>query len=108
MFNSDMKQFAYIILSIVVVSVVASSPALAAGEKKAEATKTAAAAADTKIDKAGAEKLVMQKYPGATVIGCEMGTVKDNSVWVVRFKRTGNNVAEKVSVDPQTGKISRM
>ncbi len=100
-----MRKFAYIVLSIVVVSVLANSRAQA--EPKKAATDSQAAAATT-ITKEAAQKLVQQKYPGAQLISCEMGTVKDNSVWIVQFRRTGGNVAEKVMVDPQTGKISRL
>ena len=98
-----MKKFAYIILSIVVVSVLASSSALAQA-KKTEANQTA----QTKITKKGAEQAVLKKYPGAQLISCELDTVKGNSVWTVNFKRTGNNIAEKVMVDAQTGKVSRL
>ena len=96
-----MKKFAYIILSIVVVSVLASSPALAQG-KKAEANQTA-----TKITRDAAQQLVAQKYLGAEVISCNLDTVKGNSVWTVKFTRTGANLAETVTVDAQTGKITR-
>lgn len=100
-----MKKFAYIVLSIVVVSVLANSPALAEPKKAATANQ---AAAETTITKEAALKLVQQKYPGAEMISCEMGTVKDNSVWIVQFRRTGGHVAEKVAVNAQTGKISRL
>lgn len=100
-----MKKLAYIALSIVAVSVLAGSSALAE-PKKAEATNEAAA--ETKVTKEAAQKLVLQKYPGAQVINCESDTVKGNAVWVVRFSRTGGNVKEKVMVDAQTGKISRL
>ena len=101
-FNSHMKKFAYIILSIVVVSVLANSSALAQA-KKAEATQTA----ETKITRDAAQQLVTKKYLGAKVISCNLDTVKGNSVWTVKFTRTGANLAETVSVDAQTGKISR-
>src|SRR5437762_658830 len=101
-FNSHMKKFAYIILSIVVVSVLATSSALAQA-KKAETTQTA----ETKITRDAAQQLVMKKYLGAQVISCNLDTVKGNSVWTVKFTRTGANLAETVTVDAQTGKITR-
>lgn len=97
-----MKKFAYIILSVVVVSVLASSSAIAE-PKKAEATQTA----DTKITREAAEEAVMKKYMGAKVITCNMKTVKGNSVWEVKFVRTGANMAETAMVDGQTGKVTR-
>ena len=97
-----MKKFAYIILSIVVVSVLASSSALAQS-KKAETNPTA-----TKITQKDAQQAVTAKYPGANVISCELGTVNGNSVWIVRFTRTGGNIAEKVMVDAQTGKVTKL
>jgi uncharacterized membrane protein YkoI len=97
-----MKKFAYIILSIVVVSVLASSSALAQA-KKAEATQTA----ETKITRDAAEQLVMKKYLGAKVISCNLETVKGNSVWTVKFTRTGGNLSETVMVDAQTGTVTR-
>ena len=66
-----MKKFAYIILSIVVVSVLASSPALAE-PKKAEASQTA----ETKITRDAAQQLVMKKYLGAKVISCNFRVAK--------------------------------
>lgn len=96
-----MKKFAYIILSIVVVSVLASSSTLAQA-KKAEAP------AATKITQKDAQQAVMAKYPAAHVISCELGTVNGNSVWTVRFTRTGGNIAEKVMVDAQTGKVTKL
>ncbi len=98
-----MKKIAYIILSIVVVSVLATSSALAQA-KKAETTQTA----ETKITRDAAQQLVMKKYLGAKVISCNLDTVKGNSVWTVKFTRTGANLAETVTVDAQTGKISRL
>ena len=95
-----MKKFAYIILSIVVVSVLASSPALAQG-KKAEATQTA-----PKITRDAAQQLVMKKYLNAKVISCNLDTGK--GVWTVKFTRTGANLAETVTVDAQTGKVTRL
>ncbi len=104
-----MKTIAYLILSIVVGMVVTSSPAQAE-EKKAEGKKadSSQAAPAAAITKDRAEHLVMQKYPGAKVINTEMGTVKDASGWIVRFTRTGGNVADKVMVDAQTGKLTRL
>ena len=96
-----MKKFVYVVLSIVVVSVLASSSALAQA-KKAEVNPTA-----TKITSDAAQQLVMQKYPSAHVISCNLDTVNGNSVWTVRFTRTGGNLAEKVTVDAQTGKVTR-
>lgn len=96
-----MKKFAYIILSIVVVSVLASSSALAQA-KKAEANSTA-----TKITQKDAQEAVMRKYPSAHLISCNLDTVNGNSVWTVRFTRTGGNVAEKAMVDAQTGKVTK-
>ena len=95
-----MKKFVYIILSIVVVSVLASSSALAQA-KKAEANQTA------KITQKDAQEAVMRKYPAAHVISCKLDTVQGNSVWTVRFTRTGGNIAEKVMVDAQTGKMTK-
>lgn len=95
-----MKKIAYVLLSIVVVSVLANSSALAQA-KKAEANPAA-----TKITSDGAEQIVMRKYPIAHVISCKLETVNGNSVWTVRFTRTGANLAEKVTVDAQTGKLT--
>jgi uncharacterized membrane protein YkoI len=95
-----MKKFVYIILSIVVVSVVASSSALAQA-KKAEANSTA-----TKITQKDAQDAVMAKYPAAHVITCELDAAKGS--WTVRFTRTGANIAEKVAVDAQTGKVTKL
>src|SRR4051812_10375135 len=114
-FSSYMKQIPYLILSIVVGMVLAGSPAFAA-DKKADLKKTEKAdkaatsqAADAKITKEAAQKLVMQKYPVAQMTGTpEMGTVKVASVWIVMLRLTSNNVVEKVAVDAQSGKISRM
>jgi len=94
-----MKKFPYIILSIVVVSALASSPALAQA-KKAEANQTA-----TTITRDAAQQLVIKKYMGAKIIGCTLDTGK--GVWTVRFTRTGANLAEAATVDAQTGKVTR-
>lgn len=96
-----MKKFAYIILSVVVVSVLASSSALAQAEK-VEPTQTA----ETKITRDAAQDLVMKKYMAAKVISCNLDTAK--GVWNVKFTRTGANLAESVTVDAQTGKITRL
>ena len=100
-----MKKFAYIILSIVVVSVFASSSSFA-GAKKTEST-TQTQTAETKITRDAAQQLVMKKYLGAKVISCNLNTVKGNSVWMVKFTQTGANLAKTVKVDAQTGEISK-
>ena len=96
-----MKKFGYMILSIVVVSILVSSSVLAQS-KKAEANPAA-----TKITSDAAQQLVVQKYPSAHVVSCNLETVNGNSVWTVRFTRTGANLAQKAMVDAQTGKVTR-
>jgi hypothetical protein len=104
-----MKKFAHTMLSAVAVAALVASPALAETKKaeKAEKTDASAAAAPGKMDKASAEKAVMKKYPGAKIITCEMKTMGGKSGWVVKFTRTGGNVAEQVMVD-DNGKLTRM
>ncbi len=92
-----MKKLATTILAV---SVLASSPLLAQ-MKKGDAPSAA-------ITQDKAQALAVQKYPGAKVINCKMDTVKGTSVWVVTFNRTGANLSEKVSVDAQTGKVTKM
>lgn len=101
-----MNKFTYLILSMVVVSVLSASSALAK-DKKTEATATQNAA-EPKITEGQAKKLVMARYPGANVVSCDMKTIKDQSGWVVKFTRTGGNTAEQVMVDGETGKLTRL
>ena len=104
-----MNKFTHIILSLVAVAVVgfATSSAFAAEPKKAEA-KASPAAAETKITKEQAQNLVLKKYIGAQITTCELGTDKGNSVWIVTFTQTGGHAAQKVQVDAQNGKVTRL
>lgn len=87
--------------TILVGSFLASSSVLAQVKKGNAAPATA-------ITQEKAQALAMQKYPGAHVLSTKMDTMKGNSVWVVTFTRTGGNLSEKVAVDAQTGKVSKM
>ena len=52
--------------------------------------------------------LYFNRHMGVKVISCNFETVKGNSVWTVKFTRTGGNLAETVMVDAQTGNITRL
>lgn len=98
-----MKKFANLTLSIAVALVLAGSSALAQ-PKKADANQ----AAHGKITKNEAQHLVLTKYPAANIKNCELKTVNGASVWIVSFTMTGGNVPQRVQVDEQTGKLTRM
>lgn len=104
-----MKQIAYLILSVVVGSALASSSAVAEEKKaeKAEAKASSSATAESKMTKQQAEKAVLKKYTNAKVIRSDMKTVNGKSGWVVKFTRTGGNVAEQVMVD-DAGKLTHL
>jgi len=104
-----MSKFLKVILFAVTVSSLAISSAPAqtkkADAKKADTNKTTAA--QGKITKAEAERIVMQKNPGANVVNTTATTVNGHQVWSVSVTGTGGNAARKVFVDQETGKISR-
>ena len=87
-------------VSVVIGSVLVTSPALA--QKK-----NASAAGASAMTKEQAQSLVVKKHPGARVTGAEQKTVNGKSVWVVRFMETGGNTPQQVQVD-ETGKLTRM
>jgi uncharacterized membrane protein YkoI len=93
-----MKKLIGAILSLAAVSAFVVSPALAAEP---------ASAPQGKITKNEAQHLVLKKYPGARVVSCESKTANGNAVWVVTFAETGSNANRSVTVDEQTGKITR-
>ena len=97
-----MKKLVQIAVSVIVLSAFASSSAFAQG-KKAQSKEAAAPSA---VNKADAERLVLQRNPGATVLNSNEATVKGQKVWAVSISTTGGNVARKVYVDEATGKLS--
>lgn len=96
-----MKKLATTVLSVVVLSVLAASPAFAQSKKADTAPATAAAITQEK-----AQQLALQRYPGAHVLSTKMDSAKGK--WVVTYTRTGGNLTEKLAVDAQTGKVTRM
>lgn len=103
-----MKKFAYIILSVVVGSVVASSSAIAQAKKDAGTSKATDTAATGKITKNEAQHLVLKRYPGANIISCDESTVNGKAVWIVKYTAVDGNLANKIQVDAQTGQLTRM
>lgn len=99
-----MKKFAYVILSITLASVLAGSSAVAETKKAG----TNQSAQGKHITKNEAQHLVLQKYPAANIKTCEEKTVNGTSIWVVSFTMTGGNAPQRVQVDAQTGKVTRM
>jgi outer membrane lipoprotein-sorting protein len=97
-----MKKIVQIALAVVVLSAFASSSAFAQGKKAASKE----AAAQSAVSKADAERLVLQRNPGATVLNTNEATVKGQKVWSVSIATTGGNVARKVYVDEATGKLT--
>jgi uncharacterized membrane protein YkoI len=97
-----MKKLGYAILSAVALASLAISSA-PAQTKKAEAKQPAA---QGKITKADAERLVQQKNPGLNILNSTEATVNGHQVWSVSVATTGGNVARKVYVDQETGKLS--
>src|SRR3954471_16417092 len=97
-----MKKIAHVILFGVVACGLAMSSAVAQ-TKKAQSNE---AASQSKVSKADAEALVMKKNPGATVLNSNEATVNGHKVWAVSVSTTGGNVARKVYVDQDTGKLS--
>ena len=93
----------------VAVSALAISSAPAQG-KKADAKKgnekQAAQAGQPKISKADAERLALQRNPGASVVNSTEATVNGKKVWALSIVTTGGNVTRKVYVDEDTGKLS--
>ena len=103
-----MKKLLQLIALAAVVSSLAVSSAPAQG-KKPEAKKAQTVqsqAGQPKITKADAERLVIQKNPGANVLNTTESTVNGHKVWSVSVATTGGNVARKVLVDQETGKLS--
>lgn len=93
-----MKKNAYVVLTAVTLSLLAISSAPAAGQK--------AEAAQGKISKVDAEKIVMTKNPGAKVVSSTEATVAGHKVWALSVITTGGNVTKKIYVDEETGKLS--
>src|SRR5438094_881882 len=99
-----MKKIAHVILFGVVACGLAMSSAVAQTKKeKAPASQTAT---QSKVSKADAEALVMKRNPGATVLNSNEATVNGHKVWAVSVSTTGGNVARKVYVDQESGKLS--
>ena len=96
-----MKKIAHVILFGVVACGLALSSAVAQ-TKKAQSND----AAQSKVSKADAEGLVVKRNPGATVLNSTEVTVNGHKVWSVSVATTGGNVARKVYVDEETGKLS--
>ena len=97
-------KFAYTILSVAALSVLlAGSPTSAIAQPKT----AVADQSSTAITREAAEQLIMKKYLGAKIVHCDLQTKDGNSVWVVKFTRTGANLAENATVDAHTGKITR-
>ena len=97
------KNFFSLTFLVVTLSLLALSPA-PAQMTKAEADRIT----HGKITKNQAQHLVLNKYPGAKIISCNEATANSgHSMWKVRFTVTGSNLAQNVSVDEETGKISR-
>jgi hypothetical protein len=85
----------------VAVSSLAISSAPAQG-KKAQADQSG----QPKISKADAERLALQRNPGATIVNTTEATVSGHKVWALSVITTGGNVTRKVFVDQETGKLS--
>jgi hypothetical protein len=96
-----MKKFSHVVVLGVTVSALAISSAVAES-KKADA----AGAAEPKISKAEAQRLVVQRNPGANVVSCTEVTVKGEKMWAVSFTGTGANLTKKWLVNEQSGKIT--
>jgi uncharacterized membrane protein YkoI len=96
-----MKKFAFIALVVAAVAFVTVSPA-PAQVRKGDSTQ----AVQPKISKAEAERLALQRNPGANVLNTTQATVKGRQVWSISVATTGGNVARKVFVDQETGKLS--
>jgi uncharacterized membrane protein YkoI len=93
------------LLQLITLAVAVSSLAISsapAQTKKAEANQSAQA----KISKADAERLALQRNPGATVVNTTEATVNGHQVWALSVVTTGGNVTRKVYVDQETGKLS--
>lgn len=97
-----MKKFAYLVLTATALSLLAISAAPAASEKAA-----ANQAAQPKITKADAQRIVMEKNPGANVVSTTEATIAGHKVWALSVTTTGGNVSKKLYVDQETGKITR-
>ncbi len=59
-----------------------------------------------KITKNEAQHLVLQKFPGAKIIKCELQPANDHSVWIVDVMKSGDPAVSKVQVDGLSGKIT--
>lgn len=99
--SAGMKKFAYVVLTATALSFLAISSAPAASQKAA-----ATQAAQPKITKADAQRIVMQKNPGANVVSTTETTVAGHKVWALSVITTGGNVSKKIYVDQETGKIT--
>jgi hypothetical protein len=102
-----MKQLLQLTALAVAVSSLAISSAPAQA-KKNETKKMEAnqAAGQPKISKADAERLVMQRNPGANVLNVTQATVGGHQVWAVSVAGTGAPAPKKIYVDQDSGKLS--
>jgi hypothetical protein len=80
-----MKKYAYLILSVVIMS----------------------SSAFAEMTKEQAQKAVMKRYPAAKIVSCDQKTVNGKSMWMVKFTETGGNIAQTFAVD-ENGKLTRM
>jgi outer membrane murein-binding lipoprotein Lpp len=101
-----MKKIAHVILFGVVACGLAMSSAVAQSKKDKAQTNVATTTSQSKVSKADAEALVLKRNPGATVLNSNEATVNGHKVWSVSVSTTGGNVARKVYVDQDTGKLS--
>lgn len=97
-----MNKFLPLVFLVVILALLAPFSAFAQMEK-AEMDRIA----HGKITKNQAQHLVLNKYPGAKIISCDEATANGHLMWKVRFTVTGSNLAERVDVDEDTGKITR-
>lgn len=96
-----MKKFAYLVLTATALSLLAISSAPAESQKAA-----ANQAAQPKITKADAQRIVMPRNPGAKVVSTTEATMAGRKVWALSVITTGGNVSKKIYVDQETGKIT--
>lgn len=59
-----------------------------------------------KITKNEAQHLVLQKFPGAKIVRCELQPVNGHSFWMVDVVQPGAQAVSKVQVDGRSGKIT--
>ena len=102
-----MKKLLHLVALTATVSSLAISAAPAQSAKKGDTKKTdTTSASQAKISKADAERMVMQRNPGANVVNTIQATVQGRQVWQVSYTATGDYTTRKIYVDQDTGKMT--